>query len=143
MTEKKMRETKVIQPKSLKELLKYIEDLLKENDDYGKAVYAVSMAATATFNYMAFECGITAFQASCADLDIIRRVRLLKGPFMLVNLEDALYPQDGLLENKVKKFRNSEDSKKWLKETAIKNLEESPDAHEEVIAHWKKLAALD
>lgn len=135
MTEKEMQEKTVIRPKDIHELINYIQKLELENDDYGKAVYAVSMAATATFNYMASKCGITGFQASYADLDIVRRVRLLNGPFMLIKLEDALYPQYPILEDKVKEFRLSENSQKWLKEQAILNLKETPNAHPDVIAH--------
>ena len=51
--EKKMREEKAPRPKSIKELTDYIEGLSDEKKhDYGTCVYAVSLAATATFNYM-------------------------------------------------------------------------------------------
>lgn len=90
-TEHQLREEEVITPKSVKELTKYINDLVKQKHDYGTCVYAMSMAATAAFNYVSSELGVSGFQASCADLDFIRRSRGIKGPFMIVDLYDELY----------------------------------------------------
>jgi len=75
-TEAEMRDTKVPWPLTDKQLTEYIASLATRTDyDYGTCVYAVSMAAVATFNYMAGVLGITGFQSGCADFDILRRTR--------------------------------------------------------------------
>ena len=136
-TEAEMREAKVPWPKTKKQLVEYIESLVNRQHDYGTCVYAMSMAAEAAFNYVAGKEGTTGFQASCADLDFVRRVRLLKGPFMLIKAEDMLYPQCNLFD----KLSESMDNwKPWAKEEAIKKLSDTSHAHPDVIAHWKKLA---
>jgi hypothetical protein len=142
-TEQEMREAKVPWPKTRQELIEYIDSLVNRPHDYGTCVYAMSMAAVAAYNYVASKEGATGFQASCADMDIIRRNRAINGNFILLKLEDALYPQYNL-PARLAEFLTSEDSKKWLAEEAQKNLDkargESPiGAHPEVIAHWEKL----
>lgn len=149
MNETEMRNTDVPTPQTPEELKLYIETLLGLNHDYGTCVYAMSMAATATFNYMAHKLGVTGFQASCADLDIVRRTRRLKGPFMIVDGAQAVYPQYDIVES-VTKFR--EDIRGWLADEAEKNLakwaadnadEKLPGelrgAHPNVVAHWRML----
>lgn len=140
-TEAEMREAKVPWPLTKEQLTEYIESLANRTDhDYGTCVYAVSMAAVATFNYMAGVLGITGFQSGCADFDILRRTRHIPGPFILLKGEDALYPQydlPGKLAEAMQKWEP------WLKEEAAKKLIESGSAHPEVVAHWKKLAAME
>lgn len=136
-TEKEMRDAVVPWPKTEKQLAEYIESLVDRQHDYVTCVYAMSMAAVAAFQYMCGKMGSTGFQAGCADLDILRRIRGIKGPFMLINGEDALYPQynlPGRLDEALEKW------KPWLKEQAEKKLQESPDAHPNVVEHWKELA---
>ena len=137
MTEKEMRESKVPFFETLEELVDYITSLKDMEHDYGTAAYAMSMAATATFNYMASELGTTGFQASCADLDILRRTRSIKGPIMLIDAEKTLYPQYNILDDVCKFLENNKD---WMAKEAIKRLEENDYACEEVQEHWRKLA---
>lgn len=140
-TEKEMQEAKVPWPLTKEQLTEYIESLATRTDyGYGTCVYAVSMAATATFNYMAGVLGITGFQSGCADFDILRRTRGMGGPFILLKGEDALYPQYDLLG---KLDEAMEKWKPWLKEQAVKKLAESPDAHPNVLSHWRKLAEME
>lgn len=138
MTEQELRESTAPTPDTIKELTAYIEYLRKQEHDYGTCVYAMSLSATATFNYMAKQLGVTGFQASCADLDIIRRTRHLKGPFALVKGNDMLYPQYDFL-NKTRELAN--EWRPWAAEEAAKLLEKSKDASPSVIAHWQWLAA--
>lgn len=138
MNEKEMRESKVPTPHSGKELSEYIAGLVKQPHDYGTCVYAMSMAAVAAFNYVASELGVTGFQASCADMDILRRTRSLDGPFMLIKGEDALYPQYDL---PARLAEATESWKPWLKEQAEKKLTGDLPTHPDVEAHWRKLAA--
>ncbi len=136
-TEAQMRDAKVPWPKTEKQLMEYIGSLVNRDHDYGTAVYAISMAATAAFNYVCGAEGCTGFQASCADMDVLRRTRLIDGPFMIIKGEDALYPQydlPGKLDEALDKW------KPWFKEEAAKKLAENAGAHPAVIEHWKKLA---
>lgn len=137
-TEQEMRAHKAPTPLTIEDLSTYIESLTKREHDYGTCCYAMSLAATAAFNYVASQLGVTGFQASCADLDIIRRTRNIDGPFMLIRGEDMLYPQYNLQE----KLREAmEGWSTWAAEQAREKLATSPDASERVIAHWKQLAA--
>jgi hypothetical protein len=136
-TEKEMRETPDKWPYTPAQLNEYIESLVDRQHDYGTCVYAMSLAAVAAFNYVAHRVGASGFQSSCADLDVLRRTRHLKGPFMIVKAEDALYPQSDPLEKLVKAM---EEWQPFLKEEARKKLAETPSAHPAVLAHWKELA---
>ena len=137
VTEKDMRESSVPWPKTAKQLNEYVASLVDRQHDYGSCVYAASMAAVAAFYYVSGQLGMTGFQASCADLDIIRRTRSIKGPFGIFKAEDALYPQYDLGERLDKMLA---EAAPWLKEQAEKNLAESSYAHPDVLAHWKMLA---
>lgn len=97
-TEKELREASVPWPQNERQLLEYIHSLVEREHDYETCVYAMSMAAVAAFYYVSHKLGVTGFQASCADLDILRRTRSLDGPFMLLKAEDLLYPQYDLRE---------------------------------------------
>jgi len=140
MNEQEMREHTVPTFNKIEELTKYIEDLREQEHDYGTAVYAMSLAAVATYNYIANVKGVTGFQASCAYLDIIRRTRRIEGPFMILKLNDALYPQYDI-PARVVEFLDG--GRTWLKTEATKLLKNKNDAHPDVIAHWEKLAAYE
>lgn len=137
-TEQQMREAKVPWPKNEKQLTEYIHSLTNRQHDYSTLVYAMSMAAEAAFNYVAGMMGATGFQASCADLDFVRRTRRIDGPFMLLKGADLLYPQYDLrakLEEAIEQWRP------WVKEQAQKKLNESNEhTHPDVIEHWMRLA---
>lgn len=138
-TETEMRETKAPWPNTPKQLSEYINSLVDRQHDYGTAAYAMSLAASAAFNYVAHRLGTTGFQSGCADLDFIRRNRHIKGPFMLIKGEDALYPQYDLQERLNESLH---EWKPWLKEQAAKNLKESGEyCHVDVKRHWEKLAS--
>lgn len=138
-TESEMRDAAVPWFKSGDELTQYIKALVDRPHDYGTCAYAMSMAATAAFQYVAGVLGTTGFQASCADMDVLRRTRLLKGPFMFVKVEDALYPQYDLV-GRVSEFIAEQSG--WLADEAAKKLAASEGhAHPNVIAHWQRLAA--
>jgi hypothetical protein len=138
MSEKQLREFKALWPKSKKELDKHISELLNRSHDYGTCVYAVSLAAVATFNYMSHELGITGFQASCADMDILRRTRCMER-FRIIDLSNLLYPQ---YADKFKSYEEEiADNLDWLKEEAAEKLKANPVANPNVIIHWKRLAS--
>jgi hypothetical protein len=140
MTEKEMRDATVPWPNTLEELTAYIKPLVEQEQDYGTCVYAMSMAATAAFRYVAHALGVSGFQASCADLDIIRRTRSWEGPLLLTNAEDTLYPQ---YDVRAKLEKCLKDWEPWAMEQAKKKLTETANghAHPDVKAHWERLAA--
>lgn len=135
-----MRETKAPTPKSAEELASYIESLRAQEHCYGTCVYAMSLAATATFNYMASRLGVTGFQASCADMDILKRTRGYEHGFLILNATDLLYPQ----------YDPAKRAAEWVQETrpklagaAAKMLAEAGDhVSPKVIARWQEIAAL-
>lgn len=136
-TETEMREEKVPWPKTAEELMEYIESLSKVPQDYGTAVYVMSMAATAAFYYASHIVGATGFQASCSDMDILRRTRHMEGPFKIVDYADMLYPQY------TEKFLASitRDTADWLQKEAKKKLAKADNVHPKVMQHWQRLAA--
>lgn len=136
-SETELRDSVAPTPETTAELSDYIESLVGQQNDYGTCVYAMSLSAVAAFNYAAHKLGVTGFQASCADLDILKRIRHLDGPFMLVKGEDALYPQSDPL----KKVRAAIESwNEWLQTEARKKLSENNTAHPDVLRHWNRLA---
>ena len=132
-----MRAEGVPSPDTIQDLVEYIESRVNGKHDYGTCVYAMSQAAVATFNYVAGTLGCTGFQASCADMEILRHTRMLHGPFALVKAEDFLYPQYdpmGRLRETVKEWSP------WIVKTAAENQADGR-ASPEVQEHWARLAA--
>ena len=140
MNEQEMRAANVPWPKTIEELTAYITMLVDRPHDYGTCVYAMSMAAVAAFYYVSHKLGVTGFQASCADLDIIRRTRGMKGPFIILDAENLLYPQYDLRQ-KLEEWLTSSDMRKWLNEEAKKKIAKSSNVHPDVMARWKELAS--
>lgn len=141
MTEAQMRDAKAPTPGSVEELAEYVRGLVERPHDYGTCVYAMSMAAVAAFNFVAGRLGVTGFQASCADLDILARTRGWKWG-KLLDYEKLLYPQfrgefpgwDDLLE---------EHRDELAKRAAVKLADAAKDglAAESVTRHWCDLVA--
>lgn len=135
-----MRESSAPWFKTLPELVVYIDDLATGTHDYGTCVYAMSLAATAAFNFIAGTLGCTGFQSQCADMDVLRRTRDYKGPFMIIKAEDLLYPQYDLhmkLTSVIKEWQP------WARTEAQKLLREAKDKtkiHPDVLARWEQLA---
>ena len=137
-SEAEMRESEVPWPESAEDLSAYIAALVDREHDYGTCVYAMSMAAVAAFNHVAKRLGVTGFQASCADMDVLRRTRSIDGPFMVLQAKDALYPQYDLRAKLDEMLSSASD---WLATRAREELSKSSaHAAPAVIAHWKKLA---
>ena len=122
-TEKEMRDEEAPCPNTTDELLSYVKSLTDRPHDYGTCVYAMSLAATAAFQHVAHVLGVTGFQASCADLDIIRRTRGWEGPFILLKAEDMLYPQYDIPGKLVEALNEWRD---WAAEEAKKKIAEGP-----------------
>lgn len=136
--EQVLRGMKTPWPKTMVELNQFISSVIKGTHTYGSVVEAMGIAAAATLNYMS---SVSGFQASCADLVVLRRQRFLKGPFTLMKLEDIMYPQYNLHDN-LDEFIS--DCGKWISEEAKRRLESDGEhAHERVLTHWKRLAQCD
>ncbi len=143
MTEQQMRDMTAPTPRTKEELLQFIGTLVDRPQDYGTCVYAISLAATAAYNFVANHVGATGFQASVADMDIIRRTRRIEW-FKILDYDKLLYPQyctnehfpswESLLDNDEIAIR--------LGEKAASQLESSSDAHKDVVDHWKVLVIL-
>jgi hypothetical protein len=143
MTEAELRDTEVPWPKTPEELQGYISALVDRQHDYGTCVYAMSMAAVAALYYVSYKLGVTGFQASCADLDILARTRKLKRG-RIMNYENLLYPQycDATHFPGLDDLLNDKENIQWLADEARKKLQETKgEAHEDVIRHWNMLAA--
>jgi len=132
-----MREYQVPTPESGDELASFIASVVNRDHDYGTSAYAMSLAATAAFNYVAKRLGVTGFQASCADMDVLRRTRNIKGPFLLIDGENALYPQYDL-KGRLDEFLR--DIQPWLAEQAEAKLKENSGAVAGVVEHWQRLS---
>jgi hypothetical protein len=139
MTEKEMRESKVPWPKNIWQLYKYIRSLLKIKHDYGTCVYAMSMSATATFYYVAHKLGVSGFQASCADMDILRRTRHYEHGFMIIDYKNLLYPQYWTPEHFPTPQYLFEKNKDHLLQEVDNLLENNNSACKEVRDHWELL----
>lgn len=141
-TESELRDAKVPWLETPKELMEYITKICEENKGgYGTSVYAMSMSAIAAMQYAARVVGATGFQASCADLDIVRRSRGLDCPFAIIKAKDMLYPQYSI-RGKVEELL--QEWAPWAKEQAFALLRDRKDyAVESVISHWMKLVRGD
>lgn len=91
-TEEELRKAPEPKPQSIEELSEFMRVLVSREHDYGTCVYAMSLCAVAAFNLVAHELGVTGFQASCADMDVLRYTRNFKWG-RIVNYDDLLYPQ--------------------------------------------------
>lgn len=137
-TELDMHEAEVPTFETPEEVLEYVRQLVAREHDYGTCAHAMSMAATAAFNYVASALGVTGAQASYASLDILRRTRGIDGPFMVVLARDQLYPQyAGVFDEAVTRWSP------WLREQARELLKNTRGADYRVVAHWRRLAEED
>lgn len=139
MTEKEMREAKVPNLGSVDELTTYIRTLVERPHDYGTCCYAMSMAATAAMYYVAGKLGVTGFQMSCADMDILARTRGWKWGKIL-DYENLLFPQYCNEEHFPSADTLLMAEREKLAELAKEKLKTVPDAHPNVLAHWRMLA---
>lgn len=147
MDEQELRETDVPWPETEEELMEYINALIDREHDYGTCVYAMSMAAVAAFRYVSKQMGATGFQASCADMDIIRRTRHLEHGFRILDYSKLLYPQYVNEENFPSVSEILKENGERLAKEAEKRLKEHKEedeisAHPDVVDHWKNLIDL-
>lgn len=111
-------------------------------DDSGYSASADAMwrAAVAVFNHVASAVGATGFQASWAALRFYGEAMSIDGPFVIIKLADALYPQYDL-PGGLQRF--IDENHEWLTAQAREKLlghDDDPLVHPNVLAHWRKLA---
>lgn len=140
-TEQEMREFKELWPESEQELIDHIRELAKANNDYGKAAYVISLAAVATFRYMSHLCGITGFQASCADMDILRRNRHYEDGFRIIDYNNLLYPQYWTDEHFPTREQLLQENLPRLQKKAKELLAQTSNASPNVKKHWETIVA--
>lgn len=140
-TEAQMQNARPPTPKTIEELTAYINTLVERPHTYGTCVYAMSHAAVAAFNFVAHRLAVTGFQASCADMDILRWTRSLERG-AVVDYEQLLHPQN------LAEFRSGHELiadpkiRPWLAEQARALLasDRAGKADKQVLRHWKMLA---
>jgi hypothetical protein len=133
------------QPANSAELADLIESLtvfdwVDGADGYEKSADAMWQAALAAFEYVARKVGATGFQASWSALRFYGEAMNVRGPFMVVKIEDALYPQYDLPGRLAAYI---EENRGWLREQAVEKLagiERDSLVHPNVEAHWRRLA---
>jgi len=122
-----------------KQLAEYIDTLIGHPHDYNTCVYAMSLAAYAAYQFVAYKLGVTGFQASCADLDFLRKTRHME-VFHILDISKLLYPQYCDSESFPDVNQLLDKHKEWLAEKAKEFLEQHKDVHPNVKAHWEKLS---
>lgn len=136
-SEQELRECKMPFPRSRRDLQRIVDAVAQRQHDYGTCVYAMSISAEAAFNYVGHVLGVTGFQASCADLDFLRRTRMLEHGFQIINYDNLLYPQYA------DKFPTREqilrDNIDEIGKAAEKKLAEVDQVHPAVKQHWEGL----
>lgn len=131
----------------------------RETDGYGKCVEAMWRAAYMAHELVAKRLGVTGFQHSISSLKTVGALRDLEGPYRLMDVSNALYPQYDLLRD-TEEFLGGDDVRTWLADKAAEKLaaiEGEPEfsewtdgdgvthrvrrVHERVEQHWKRLVA--
>jgi hypothetical protein len=128
-------------PRTMEELTGIIDAMASRNHNYGTCVYAMSISAEAAFNYISHILGVTDFQASCADMDFLRRTRHMPH-FQILDLDRLLYPQyrnDFFLSCE----RLIAENMRWLPSALDAKLSEyKGPIHRNVINYWLHLWTL-
>jgi hypothetical protein len=123
------------------ELVTYLTPVIEREHDYGTSAAAASVAALAAFNFVCKKLGLTGFQAGFAALDFYGRAMSIDGGFIVLKLQDMLYPQYDLPQ-KLHEYMTEESTIQWLADEARKKLANvDPFTHPDVLKHWEHLAA--
>lgn len=130
------------QKQTLQTLPAFINHVMNDYaHDYGTVCHAISACAIAAA-WAANECegacgGITGFQAGFVMWDFIKQweFRNNKTAMKIVDYDNMLYPQYAY------KFEKTITQATWdgLQKEAKKRLAENPDAHPDVVAHWRSI----
>ena len=108
---------------------------------YNFAAETLRDATVKAFNFMASRLGNSGFQASWAALSFYGEVSHIKSPYIVLKLEDMLFPQYDL-HAKLGDF--IAENQQWVGDEARKKLAEQEGttfpAHPNVLQHWKLLS---
>lgn len=137
-TEEELRDSKTPPIESMEALVEFVRTLADREHDYGTAVYAMSLAADAAFNYVAHSLGVTGFQASVAQLDWFARQRDMEFGFRVIDYGDLRWPQSAR-RLPIKEIDESLANK--LSDWALKRMRQDRDAHPEVLRWWDALCS--
>jgi len=147
MTEKEFRDIESYdepRTRTPEDLTAIIDALVEREHDYGTCVYAMTHAALAAYNYVAYKLGVTGFQASCADLAFIRRNRHYEDGFRILDYNKLLYPQ---YFNNPEHFPTAHqllmDNQEALSKKATELLAEREHVHPDVKRHWEWIQSLE
>lgn len=123
--------------RSREDLDKLLAQITAYPHDYNTIVYGCMAAMKGAFNYVnrSETGGITGFQAGCLGWECVREFLSIDGPVRLQDFKNLLYPQYADRFQKV----ISPDTWEWVQKKAVESLTESPDAHPNVVAHWKSI----
>ena len=142
MNEKEYKEyiyAKANEVRTKEELDALLNEVVNDQDlDYGKIVYAMSGCMLAVSHYIdrSEVGGITGFQASFIGWEMVKRfMHESRVGMRIMDYENMLYPQ---YKNRFEK-RINQTTWACLQERAKKLLEESKDAHPDVIKHWQSI----
>ena len=146
-TEAELRDAKAPTIDSAKDLADFVTTMVERGHDYGTCCYAMSLCAEAAFNFVAHKLGVTGFQASCADMDFVRRTRGYKLGFRLVDYSKLLYPHyEDSFQMSMEGLLADPATRKALREEAGRLVAQKSDqangVHPDVMAHWQMLASL-
>ena len=94
-----------------------------ETDGYGKCVEAMWRAAYIAHEYVARRLGVTGFQHGASALTVVGKLRRIEGPYRLVDVEQALFPQYDPVGDTAE-FLRSDSVRTWLADEAQKRLDE-------------------
>ena len=112
---------------------------LEPSEMYKSVPYIMAQSAYVVFEFVARQLGASLMQAQCADLLFLKKTRDLENGFAIIDYTDLLYPQ--YVEKFEKYTFNNllKDNLVILQNRAKEFLEERPNAHPDVLKHWKMI----
>ena len=122
-------------------LCEYLKLCETYDDDYGGVVMAMGQAALAVMDYFAHVFGITGFQASCLNFEILRGWTYShnKTSLKIVDYDDMLYPQFSYKYDKTITPYIWESIQKEAKRSLDEMDSFDHKVHPAVIAHWQSI----
>ena len=135
-TEKQLGDFPRLCPRSMRELNAITKALASRKHTYGTCVHAIALAAEAAYNFISHKLGVTGFQASCADIQILSRSRSMKHGCRIIDYGALLYPQ----YNDEFRINLSAEQFAHIRKAARAKLDDKGSAHPDVAAHWAYVA---
>ena len=125
-------------PRSLWSLLVFIaRERFRRRHTYDSSAQSAALVSVAAHNYICSALGLTGFQSSWVGINHLRRTRGTKGPMLVIDGEDMLYPQydlPGKLAEAMQEWQP------WAAEQAREMLAAPERGAPHVREHWERLA---